>query len=74
LTTFAPLAPTQVQHLLRSPRSRPPSLDVPAARSREAVIAGVIGNTPEWYDFAVYDYFRPMVGFAALNPPTPRAG
>jgi MHS family proline/betaine transporter-like MFS transporter len=30
---------------------------VPAARSREAVIAGVIGNTLEWYDFAVYGYF-----------------
>jgi acetyl esterase/lipase len=29
----------------------------PAARSREAVIAGVIGNTLEWYDFAVYGYF-----------------
>lgn len=29
----------------------------PAARSREAVLAGVIGNTLEWYDFAVYGYF-----------------
>jgi MHS family proline/betaine transporter-like MFS transporter len=29
----------------------------PAARSREAVIAGVIGNALEWYDFAVYGYF-----------------
>jgi MHS family proline/betaine transporter-like MFS transporter len=29
----------------------------PATRSREAVIAGVIGNTLEWYDFAVYGYF-----------------
>jgi MHS family proline/betaine transporter-like MFS transporter len=28
-----------------------------ATRSREAVIAGVIGNTLEWYDFAVYGYF-----------------
>jgi MFS transporter, MHS family, proline/betaine transporter len=28
----------------------------PATRSREAVIAGVIGNTLEWYDFAVYGY------------------
>jgi len=27
------------------------------ARSRDAVIAGVIGNTLEWYDFAVYGYF-----------------
>jgi MFS transporter, MHS family, proline/betaine transporter len=29
----------------------------PAVRSRDAVIAGVIGNTLEWYDFAVYGYF-----------------
>ena len=29
----------------------------PAARSREAVLAGVIGNTLEWFDFAVYGYF-----------------
>jgi MFS transporter, MHS family, proline/betaine transporter len=28
-----------------------------ATRSRDAVIAGVIGNTLEWYDFAVYGYF-----------------
>jgi MHS family proline/betaine transporter-like MFS transporter len=31
--------------------------DAPTARSREAVVAGVIGNTLEWYDFAVYGYF-----------------
>jgi MFS transporter, MHS family, proline/betaine transporter len=29
----------------------------PAARSREAILAGVIGNALEWYDFAVYGYF-----------------
>src|ERR1700751_6503378 len=29
----------------------------PAARSREAVLAGVIGNTLEWFDFGVYGYF-----------------
>jgi MFS transporter, MHS family, proline/betaine transporter len=28
-----------------------------SVRTREAVIAGVIGNTLEWYDFAVYGYF-----------------
>src|SRR5580704_13962388 len=27
-----------------------------ATRSREAVLAGVIGNALEWYDFAVYGY------------------
>src|SRR5215467_6483423 len=30
---------------------------VPATRSREAVVAAVIGNALEWYDFAVYGYF-----------------
>jgi MHS family proline/betaine transporter-like MFS transporter len=33
------------------------AIEAPAARSREAVVAGVIGNTLEWYDFAVYGYF-----------------
>jgi len=30
---------------------------VRSPHEREAVIAGVIGNTLEWYDFAVYGYF-----------------
>lgn len=33
------------------------AIGAPAARTREAVIASVIGNTLEWYDFAVYGYF-----------------
>jgi MHS family proline/betaine transporter-like MFS transporter len=28
-----------------------------AARSRQAILAGAIGNALEWYDFAVYGYF-----------------
>ena len=28
---------------------------------REAVVAGVIGNVLEWYDFAVYGYFVPVI-------------
>jgi MHS family proline/betaine transporter-like MFS transporter len=42
-----------------------------AARSREAVIAGVIGNTLEWYDFAVYGYFVSTISklfFASSDP------
>jgi MFS transporter, MHS family, proline/betaine transporter len=31
--------------------------EAPAARSREAIVAGAIGNALEWYDFAVYGYF-----------------
>jgi len=34
---------------------------VPAARNREAVIAGVIGNILEWYDFAVYGYLASTI-------------
>jgi MHS family proline/betaine transporter-like MFS transporter len=30
-------------------------------RRREAVVAGVIGNVLEWYDFAVYGYFVPVI-------------
>ena len=33
----------------------------PASRSREAVLAGVIGNTLEWFDFAVYGYFASTI-------------
>ncbi|MGO8916844.1 MAG: MFS transporter [Stellaceae bacterium] len=31
------------------------------ARRREAVVAGVIGNVLEWYDFAVYAYLVPVI-------------
>ena len=34
---------------------------VPAVRNREAVIAGVIGNILEWYDFAVYGYLASTI-------------
>jgi len=34
---------------------------VSAARNREAVIAGVIGNILEWYDFAVYGYLASTI-------------
>jgi hypothetical protein len=30
-------------------------------RRLEAVVAGVIGNVLEWYDFAVYGYFVPVI-------------
>jgi MFS transporter, MHS family, proline/betaine transporter len=40
-------------------------------RQREAVVAGVIGNALEWYDFAVYGYLVPVISqlfFPAANP------
>jgi MFS transporter, MHS family, proline/betaine transporter len=34
---------------------------LPGPRSRKAVIAGVIGNILEWYDFAVYGYLATTI-------------
>ncbi len=30
--------------------------------SRQSVVAGAIGNVMEWFDFAVYGYFAPVIG------------
>lgn len=43
------------------------------SRTREAVIASVIGNTLEWYDFAVYGFFVPTISglfFPSSDPLT----
>ena len=40
-------------------------------QSRRAIIAGTIGNVLEWYDFAVYGYFVPVISqlfFPARTP------
>src|ERR1700758_606210 len=40
-------------------------------RRREAVVAGVIGNVLEWYDFAVFGYLVPVISqlfFPDANP------
>src|SRR5215212_6476054 len=29
---------------------------------RRVIAAGVVGNVLEWYDFAVYGYFAPIIG------------
>jgi MHS family proline/betaine transporter-like MFS transporter len=31
-------------------------------RARAPIVAGTIGNVVEWYDFAVYAYFAPVIG------------
>jgi len=37
--------------------------DVATARTRRKVIAaGVTGNVLEWYDFAVYGFYAPIIG------------
>ena len=42
-----------------------------ASTRRRAIIAGIVGNVMEWYDFAVYGYFATVIGsqfFPAKNP------
>jgi MHS family proline/betaine transporter-like MFS transporter len=44
--------------------SRPPS-------KARVLIAGLIGNVMEWYDFALYGYFATVIGqqfFPSTNP------
>ncbi|MBT4907734.1 MAG: MFS transporter, partial [Rhodospirillaceae bacterium] len=37
--------------------------DVTEARNRRKVIAaGITGNVLEWYDFAVYGFYAPIIG------------
>lgn len=33
-----------------------------SAQRRKNIVGGVIGNTLEWYDFAVFGYFAPIIG------------
>ena len=42
-----------------------------AASQRRIILAGLIGNVMEWYDFAVYGYFATVIGhqfFPSDNP------
>ena len=38
---------------------------------RNAILAGVIGNVLEWYDFAVYGYFVPVISKLFFPNQTP---
>ena len=47
--------------------------EAPRAPRRRSVVAGAIGNTLEWYDFATYGYFSAVVGqnfFPSTSPTT----
>jgi MFS transporter, MHS family, proline/betaine transporter len=46
------------------PTSSPSSLkaDQKEAARRRVIIAGIVGNALEWYDFAVYGYFAAIIG------------
>src|ERR1700722_12366626 len=48
-----------------------PVIGQTASQRRTAILAGVIGNVLEWYDFAVYGYFVPVISrlfFPATTP------
>jgi MHS family proline/betaine transporter-like MFS transporter len=47
------------------------AVNAPTDRSRTAVIAGVIGNALEWYDFAVYGFFVPVISRLFFPTHTP---
>ena len=38
------------------------SASQPADLDRKQIIAGAIGNTLEWYDFAIYGFLAPIIG------------
>ena len=38
------------------------SVDIGASSVRRAIIAGIVGNVMEWYDFAIYGYFATVIG------------
>ncbi len=43
----------------------------PLELRRRAILAGVVGNVMEWYDFSVYGYFAAIIGrrfFPAEDP------
>src|SRR5215475_9771250 len=42
--------------------SRPTSDKLGPARKHKVVVAGMIGNVLEWYDFAIYGYFAAAIG------------
>ena len=42
-----------------------------ARQRRDAILAGVIGNVLEWYDFAVYGYFVPTISKLFFPNQTP---
>lgn len=52
-----------------------PATALPASQTtsqrRNAILAGVIGNVLEWYDFAVYGYFVPVISKLFFPNQTP---
>jgi MFS transporter, MHS family, proline/betaine transporter len=48
-----------------------PAIGQTASQRRTAILAGVIGNVLEWYDFAVYGYFVPVISQLFFPNQTP---
>ena len=48
-----------------------PAIGQTASHLRTAILAGVIGNVLEWYDFAVYGYFVPVISQLFFPNQTP---
>jgi MHS family proline/betaine transporter-like MFS transporter len=48
-----------------------PAIAQTASQRRTAILAGVIGNVLEWYDFAVYGYFVPVISQLFFPNQTP---
>lgn len=46
---------------LALPREAMPAVSPPSVH-RRVTLAGIAGNVMEWYDFAVYGYFAPIIG------------
>jgi MFS transporter, MHS family, proline/betaine transporter len=46
-------------------------VEVATERRRAAILAGAIGNAMEWYDFAVYVYFVPVISQLFFPAKTP---
>jgi MFS transporter, MHS family, proline/betaine transporter len=47
------------------------AVDAAPDRGRAAIVAGVIGNVLEWYDFAVYGFFVPVISHLFFPTQTP---
>jgi len=48
-----------------------PAVGQTTSQRRTAILAGVIGNVLEWYDFAVYGYFVPVISQLFFPNQTP---
>ena len=48
-----------------------PAIGQSSSQRRTAILAGVIGNVLEWYDFAVYGYFVPVISQLFFPNQTP---